>query len=125
MVAEGDVFHRPVVTGLQKPEVGLDHLLALAAELVPDLLPDLLHVPVVKSAEHADRPDILAAARIGDELPALLVHRILVDDVAALPEILHRFGVAIAHRLILVLGPHVLEEDDSALAQRTDVDAAV
>ena len=89
-----------------------------------DLLARELQVEAVDVAEHAQREHVLAAARVGDELAALALHRNLVDLVARRDELLVGLGIGGGDLRVAVLAPHAFQQDGAARLELAGAHAA-
>jgi len=122
--AEFEVLLGPGMAGLEQRDVRTDHLLGLLAEDERDLVAGEVHVQAVEIAEHPQHEHVLALARVGDELAALVLHRHLVHPVAVRQEPVARLLVLGGDLRVGACGPHALEQDDAAGLELARVDAA-
>ena len=112
-VAEVEVGLGPLMARFEQLDVGVDHALVLLAEGQHDLVDRQLEVEAVQLAQHAQREHVLAAPRIGDQQPALLLHRDLAHPVARRHQPVMRLDVGGRDRRVRVGAPHAFQQDDA------------
>ena len=110
-VLEVEVAFGPDKARLQQALVDLDDLLVLFAEGARDLLGAELRVEAVQVAQDSENEHVLALARVGHQLVALVLERNFVDAEAGVLE--HGDGVDIGSDdlRVAVFAPHALQQD--------------